>query len=111
MTVKDDQVYVTHMLECIEKIEDYTGDDEYAFCQSTLIQDAVIRNLQILAESSQRLSQTLKDNYPQIPWREVSGFRNVLVHDYLGIDLDTIWSVVAVELPTIKKALLQMQKP
>ena len=108
MIHKDDSVYIDHMLECIEKVEDYIGGDEEAFRQSTLVQDAVIRNLQIMAESSQRVSQKTKDNYPEIPWREISGFRNILVHDYLGIDLDTIWSVVESDLPKMKAILFNM---
>ena len=63
---------------------------------STLIQDAVLRNLQILAESTQRLSDNLKSQHKEVDWRGISGFRNVLVHDYLGIDIEYVWQVVEV---------------
>lgn len=105
---KDESIYIEHMLECIEKIIKYIGDDKTAFHQSTLVQDAVLRNLQIMAESSQRVSQETQEKYPEIPWREISGFRNILVHDYLGIDSDAVWSVVENDLPEIKAILLQI---
>ncbi len=108
MSHKGDAVYVEHMLSCIERILEYIGDDKAAFYQSTLVQDAVLRNLQVMAESSQRMSDELKAQYPSIPWREISGFRNILVHDYLGIDCDAVWSVVEQDLPELKKTLLSI---
>ncbi len=66
---------------------------------SDLIQDGVIRNLQTLAESSQRLSDRIKERYPEVDWKGLSGFRNVLVHDYLGVDLDQIYRVVEKDVP------------
>jgi uncharacterized protein with HEPN domain len=63
-----------------------------------------------MAESSQRLSAEAKESHPEIDWRGISGFRNILVHDYLGgIDLDLIWAVIETELPQLKKTLLQMR--
>ena len=106
---KDDRVYIEHMLDCIERIEDYTQCDNPTFMRSTLVQDAVIRNLQVMAESSQRLGEEVKQLQPHIAWRELSGFRNILVHDYLGVDLQTIWSVLELELPKLKSALLNIQ--
>jgi uncharacterized protein with HEPN domain len=68
----------------------------------------VIRNLQTLAESSQRLSTEIKETEAQIPWRELNGFRNVIVHDYLGIDLGAVWLVVEQDLPPLSEALVRM---
>jgi uncharacterized protein with HEPN domain len=107
--MKDDRLYLIHIKECIERIESYLGDaDKQEFFNSTLLQDAVIRNLQVLAESSQHLSDETKDNRRDIDWYKISGFRNILVHDYLGIDLDTVWNIVANELPVLKKAVVEM---
>jgi uncharacterized protein with HEPN domain len=100
-----DRLYLSHMLECIEHIEEYTQGDEQLFRNSRLVQDAILRNLQTLAESSQRLSQTVKSELAEIPWRAIAGFRNILVHDYLGIDIEVIWRVVSDELPQLKAAL------
>jgi uncharacterized protein with HEPN domain len=103
-----DQVYVEHMLECIERVERYAGKDRGLFMHSDLVQDAVVRNLQMLAESSQRLSLVVKASQSSIDWRAISGFRNVLVHDYMGLDLEAIWLVVEIELPKLKRALDQI---
>lgn len=103
-----DKVYLTHMLECIARITEYVGGDEALFRSSRLVQDAVVRNLQTLAESSQRLTDAAKEAEPGLPWRAISGFRNILVHDYLGIDVDVIWQVVSRELPPLQTALARM---
>ena len=109
MKKKDDNVYIQHMLESIGRIEEYTQFDKQEFMGSTLVQDAVVRKLQVMAESSQRLSQEMKNLETDIVWRDISGFRNILVHDYLGVDLNMIWSVVELELPRLKKALKKME--
>lgn len=89
-----DKVYLAHMLECSGRIDEYVGGDEARFRASRLIQDAVVRNLQTLAKSSQRLTDAIKATAPEVPWRARSGFRNILVHDYLAIDVDAVWLVV-----------------
>ena len=69
---------------------------------SSLVQDAVLRNLQTLAESTQRLSDALKAQHDEIDWRRIAGFRNILVHDYLGVDVPQVWAIVERELPALK---------
>ncbi len=96
------------MGECIERIREYTAGERSHFKVSRLVQDAVIRNLQTLTESSQRLSDDVKATEPQIPWRDLAGFRNVIVHGYLGIDLAAIWLVVEQDLPPLGAALARM---
>ena len=91
-----DRMLLAHMRECIERIREYTACDRSRFEASRLIQDAVIRNLQTLTESSQRLSIEIKGSEPQVPWRDLAGFRNVIVHGYLGVDLGAVWLVVGI---------------
>jgi len=103
---QSDQVLMEHMLECIERINDYTGRSKTRFFDSTLLQDAVLRNLQTLAESGQRLSAECKQTMPEIPWKQMAGMRNILVHDYLGdLDMETVWRVCDRDLPTLEAAL------
>lgn len=104
-----DQVYLDHMLECIARVFEYCNGDESAFKQSRLIQDAVIRNRQTMAESSQRLSDASKALAPDVPWRAISGFRNVIVHDYLGVDLGMVWQVLVADLPNRRDGLLRLK--
>jgi uncharacterized protein with HEPN domain len=96
------------MRECMERIHEYAAGSRARFETSRLVQDAVIRNLQTLTESSQRLSNDIKATEPQIPWRELAGFRNVIVHGYLGMDLVAVWLVVEQDLPPLAAAIDRM---
>ncbi len=103
--MKDEHLYLEYILECIHKIEDYTEMDEARFMKSSMIQDAVVRNLQVMAETTQRISEKIKSKYPDIEWRGIAGFQNILVHDYLGLDLEKVWEVIERRLPTLKKQI------
>ena len=100
--MRDDKLYLIHIIECIARIEEYVADGQNSFIESTLIQDAVMRNLQTLGESVRRLSEDTSSGRSQFDWRSITGFRNVIVHDYLGITLDRVWEVVERDLPTLK---------
>ena len=109
--MKDDRLYLIHISECIERIESYvTGRDKQEFLDSTLIQDGVIRNLQVLAESTQRLSNDAKESRDEVDWFKIAGFRKVLVHDYLGIDIERVWNILEKDLPVLKEAIQSMLK-
>jgi len=112
MTGKDrDLVYVRHILECLERVEQYSGGNSERFFTDTMLQDAVLRVLQVMAESCQRLSPEIKTAHEYIDWRGIAGFRNILVHDYLGgIDPNLVWQVINEELPALKKALVQKKR-
>lgn len=101
-------VLLEHIRDRISRIAEYTGGDSSTFFDSTLVQDAVVRNLQTIAESTQRLSEALRTTEPEIPWRAIAGFRNVLVHDYFGIDVEAVWSVVEQDLPSLAAAVERM---
>ena len=108
--MKDDRLYLVHIDECIARIEVYVAEGKEAFFADTKTQDAVLRNLQVLAESTQRVSDALKEQYGDIDWRGIAGFRNVLVHDYLGMSLARAWEIVSEYLPSLKytvRAMLQ----
>jgi uncharacterized protein with HEPN domain len=99
---KDDRLYLIHIKECIDKIDRYSANGRAEFVGNTMVQDAIVRNLQTLAESTQRLSDKTKQRKAQVDWRAIAGFRNVVVHDYLGIDLDRIWHIIEFDLPGLK---------
>ncbi len=106
--MKHDTLYLIHMQECMQRIEKYTAGGQQEFMRQDLIQDAVIRNLQVLAESSQRISDEQKLKHPEIDWLALSGFRNVLVHDYLGVDYEKVWNIVINDLPALRQSLIIM---
>ena len=103
-----DRVLLAHVLDCMVRILEYTNGERARFDASRMVQDAVIRNLQTVAESSQRLSSEIKGTEPKIPWRELAGFRNVIVHGYLGVDLGAVWLVVEQDLPALTDAVNRM---
>jgi len=104
--LKSDILYTIHIRECIDRIQDYTAEiDQEQFMASSLIQDAVLRNLQVLAESTQRLSDEFKSRHPEIEWHKISGLRNILVHDYLGIYVETVWTIISEQLTALRNVV------
>ena len=108
--MKDDRVYLFHIRDGLDRIERYLKKGKDNFFADTMVQDAVIRNLQTMAESSRYLSDSIKKSYPEADWKNISGFRNVLVHDYLGLDLNQIWDIVEKDLPPLRKIIDKMIK-
>jgi uncharacterized protein with HEPN domain len=106
--VKDPGVYLRHIIECIEAIGRYTRGGRESFLADRMIQKATLRELQEMAESTQRLSSDMKSFHPEVPWHDISGFRNVLVHDYLGLNLERVWSVVERDLSPLQEAAEKM---
>ncbi len=100
--MKDDRLYVIHIGECLARIAQYVAGGRETFVHSTLIQDAVLRNLQTIGQSVGRLSETLREAHPEIDWRSIIGLRNVLVHDYLGINLERIWDIIERDVPVLQ---------
>ena len=99
-----DGLYVAHILECIRRVEENIAGGRDAFFASHTLQDAVLRNLQTMSESTQRLSPDAKGSHPEVQWRGISGFRNVLVHDYFGVNLNRVWEIIEEDVPILKRA-------
>lgn len=106
--MKDDSAYLRHILEMIRRVEENTVAGKQAFMDTHTTQDAVLRNLQTMTETSQRLSTGLKAARTDVEWERLAAFRNVLVHDYLGIDLEVVWSIVTADVPKLKTAITEM---
>ena len=103
--MRDHRAYLEHILECIARVRVNTTEGKQAFMNSHTLQDAVLRNLQTLTESTQRLSESIKSSHPEIEWRRLAAFRNILVHEYLGVDLEIVWQIVERDLPTLEAAV------
>jgi len=101
--MKDDKLYLIHILECIEKINSYTSSGETEFLNSTLLQDAVFRNFEIIGEATKNLSLDFRERYPEIPWRKMAGLRDVLIHNYMGVDARLVWNIVKNDLPDLER--------
>ena len=106
MSYHDDMVYLRHIYDATKRIEQYTtGINEEKFGDSTLIQDGVIRQLEIIGEATKRLSSSLRRQYSEIPWQDIAGMRDKLIHDYFGVDVKVVWRTVEVDIPELKKQI------
>ncbi len=108
--VKDQVVYLSEILERIRRIEEFTKEGRAAFSQSILLQDAVIRSFEVIGEAVKRLSPDVTTQYSSVPWRQIAGFRDVLIHQYDDIDIDEVWDVVEKHLPPLKRAVEALLK-
>ncbi len=108
---KDPRVYLAHILECVERIERFTSGGEKAFSTQEIVQHAVIYNLQVMGEAAKRVPLEYRAANPDIPWRSMAALRDVLIHDYEGVDLAQVWAVVVRDLPELKIALLAVLPP
>jgi len=104
--MKDDQIYLRHIQQAIEKIEKYVKPVEYeAFIANDMMFDAVVRELQVIGEATKRFSENYKISHKLVPWDAIAGFRNRAVHEYFDINALTVWETVVYDLPELKKML------
>jgi uncharacterized protein with HEPN domain len=108
---KDPRVYLAHILECILKIERFTQVGRAVFLKDELVQDAVLRNFEVIGEAAKRLDDTYRADHPQIPWRAIAGLRDVLIHQYEGANLQQVWNIVEKDLPGLKNSIKGLLPP
>jgi uncharacterized protein with HEPN domain len=100
--MKDDRINIAYIADCIRRIQVYTRDGQAAFVRTQMIQDAVIRNFQVIGEATKNLSDEFKLTYSDVPWRKIAGFRDVISHNYISLDLEVVWKIVQDELPNLR---------
>jgi len=103
----DHSAFLNHILDAIKKIEKYIqGIEEETFKKNDLVQDGVIRQIEIIGEAVKRLSDDITSQSPQVPWQDIAGMRDKLIHDYFGVDIDTVWLTVQKDIPEFKKEII-----
>jgi uncharacterized protein with HEPN domain len=108
---KNDQVYFLHILEAIAQIHEYTrGLDYDGFLKSRLVQDGVIRQLEIIGEATKNLSLEIRNKAAHIPWKDMAGMRDVLIRQYFGVDLVAVWTTVEQDLPFLEQEIRELHK-
>jgi uncharacterized protein with HEPN domain len=103
--VKSQKTYLEQILERIKRIDSFAAQGENEFLESVQIQDAILRNFEIIGEIVKRIDPKLKDKQPTIGWKKIAGLRDVLIHNYDEINLQLIWETIQVHLPPLKLAI------
>jgi uncharacterized protein with HEPN domain len=101
MTLPTRLVYLWHVRDALLSILEYTKTGRADFFASKMVQDAVLRNLEVVGEAVKALEDDIKQRAPEVPWRRIAGMRDVLIHHYFGVDLEVVWRVVEIEVPSL----------
>ncbi|PWB54203.1 MAG: nucleotidyltransferase [Candidatus Methanoperedenaceae archaeon] len=94
------------ILEAIKNIEKYASHGHETFEHDELIQTWIVHHLQIIGEAASALPDSFRDKYPEVPWSKIIGMRNILVHNYFGVDADVVWAVVVNDLPDLRQKIV-----
>ena len=108
--MKDERVYLLHAVEAIDAILSYTADGRDAFFADGKTQDAVIRNIEIIGQAVKGISNDTRALEPAVPWRQIAGMRDKLIHEYFGVDMTLVWDVVERELPVLRPQLEKLSQ-
>lgn len=106
--MKDERVYLLHAIDSIDAIQRYTVDGRDAFFADPKTQDAVIRNIEVIGQAVKGISEQTRSLDPAVPWRQIAGMRDKLIHEYFGVDLALVWDVVDRELPVLRPHLAEL---
>lgn len=100
-----DEVYLRHILDAIRRIETYIADGRDLFFDDSMRQDAVVRQLEVIGEAVKQVSAEVRAQRPEIPWRDIAGMRDVLIHAYFSVDLEQVWEVTQADLRQLRRAV------
>jgi uncharacterized protein with HEPN domain len=103
--MKDGSVYLRHIADALARIREYVPKDRHAFFGDTQCQDAVMRNLAVIGEAVKKLPASIRSQHPEVPWKDIAGMRDVLIHDYVSVDITLVGDTVQRDLPILGAAV------
>lgn len=108
---RDDKVYLKHILDAINQINEYVKDINYeSFMAARLVQDGVVRQFEIIGEATKNLSDEFRTRHGDIQWKDMAGMRDKLIHQYFGVDMEAVWESVIEDIPALKKSVTDILK-
>ena len=108
--MKDDKIFIQHILESINAIKEFSKDlTKKELGINRLKQNAIVREIEIIGEAAKNISKALKEKYPKIPWKEIIGTRNQMIHHYFGLDIDIIFNIIKQDIPKLEKQILKIK--
>ena len=108
---RDYILFLEDILDAIKKVEIYTKNLSFPkFCDNNMAIDAVIRNFEVIGEATKNNVKKVKEKYSDVEWKEAAGFRDILIHDYFGIDLESVWDTIKNNIPSFKKHIVEVLK-
>lgn len=108
--MKDDKVFIDHILESINAIEDFSkGLTKEELKSNRMKQSAIVREIEIIGEAAKNISKNLKNKYPEIKWQDIIGTRDIITHHYFGLDLDIIWDIINKDIKILKKQIIAIK--
>ena len=103
---RDEKLYLLDIIECCKKISEYSKSITYRdFCNDSRTMDAILHNLLVIGEASKHLSNHFVEKYPSIPWKRIKGLRDIIAHQYFGLDYPLLWDVVKIKIPELQSAI------
>ena len=103
--MKSDRIYLLHIRDSIARIVEYSREGRDGFFARPIVQDAVVRNLEIIGEAVKNLSEPIKSSHPNVPWKRIAGMRDKMIHEYFGVNLQLVWEVVEKDLRDLNSAV------
>ena len=110
MSNKNDLIFIRHIMDSVEAIEEFSSDlSKKELISNRLRQSAIVREIEVIGEAAKNLPKNFKDKHNKMAWKDITGTRDIIIHRYFGVDLDVVWNIIKEDLPKLKKYLKEIE--